>query len=281
MAARRRRAARLLRRCCATQALAEADAVDAAVAAGRDPGPAGRGAGGAEGQPVHRGQPTTCGSRILEGWRPPYDATVVELLRRAGAVVAGQDQHGRVRHGELDRELGLRADAQPARPRTRCPAAAAVARPPRWRPGSRRSAWARTPEGRSASRPRCAGWSGMKPTYGRVSRYGLVAFASSLDQIGPFATTVEDAALLFDVAGRRTTRSTARRCRRRPSPTLDAGRRRGRGRPGRAVPRPDRRLRARRGGPGARGRRRAGRGRGQGRGGRGARVRATGCRPTT
>ncbi len=95
----------------ADEARAQADAVDAAVAAGRDPGPL-------AGVPVAlkdnlctRGFATTCGSRILEGWRPPYDATVVAALRRAGAVAAGQDEHGRVRHGLVDGELGLRPDA--------------------------------------------------------------------------------------------------------------------------------------------------------------------------
>ncbi len=78
----------------ADHALAQADAVDAVVAAGGDPGPL-------AGVPIvlkdnlcTKGIATTCGSRILEGWRPPYDATVVERLARSGAVAARQDQHG-------------------------------------------------------------------------------------------------------------------------------------------------------------------------------------------
>ena len=63
-----------------------------------------------------RGIPTTCSSRILDGWLPPYDATVVDRLRQAGAVRHRQDQPRRVRHGFVDRELGVRADPQPARP---------------------------------------------------------------------------------------------------------------------------------------------------------------------
>ena len=96
------------------EARAQADRVDAAVAAGHDPGPL-------AGVPVAlkdnlctRGTVTTCGSKILEGWRPPYDATVVEALPPGRGDRAGEDEHGRVRHGELDRELGVRADAQPA-----------------------------------------------------------------------------------------------------------------------------------------------------------------------
>ena len=98
----------------ADEALAQADAVDAAIARGQNPGPL-------AGVPVAlkdnlctRGIPTTCGSKILEGWRPPYDATVVELAARRRGDCAGQDQHGRVRHGQLDGELRLRAHPQPA-----------------------------------------------------------------------------------------------------------------------------------------------------------------------
>ena len=144
-----------------TRPCAEADEVDAAVAAGQRSGPAGRRAGGAEGQSLHPGHRHDL--RLADPRR------VAPALRRhgggrrcasAGRDRAGQDEHGRVRHGQLDGELGLRADAQPARHRARFRAAAAVVRPPPWRPASRRSAWARTPAAPSASRPPCAGWSG-------------------------------------------------------------------------------------------------------------------------
>src|ERR1700733_1630640 len=151
----------------ADEARAEADAVDAAVAAGRDPGPL-------AGVPVAlkdnlctRGALTTCGSKILENWHPPYDATVVQALRRAGGIGLGKTKMdgsaASVAAGFTPLALGSDTGGSIRQPAALC------------------------------------GVVGMKPTYGRVSRYGLVAFASSLDQIGPFATTVEDAALLFDV----------------------------------------------------------------------------------
>ena len=142
--------------------------------------------------------PTTCGSKILEGWQPPYDATSPARLREAGRGHPRQDQHGRVRDGLLDRELRLRADAQPVGPDP------GPRRVVRWlgRRGRRvrgaAGASAPTPAARSASPPRSAGIVGVKPTYGGSSRYGLVAFASSLDTPGPLARTVLDAALLHE-----------------------------------------------------------------------------------
>jgi citrate synthase len=106
-----------------------------------------------------RGVPTTCSSKILEGWRPPYDATVVQRLAAAGAVVDRQDQPRRVRHGLEHRELGLRPTRNP-HDTTRVPggssggSAAAVAA------GFAPVASAATPAARSASPPRCAAWSG-------------------------------------------------------------------------------------------------------------------------
>ena len=106
------------------------------------------------------GVPTTAGSRILEGYRPPYTATAVRRLTEAGAPRARQDQHGRVRDGLLERELRLRAGAQPLGPRAASPAAPPAARP---RPSPAASPPARsapTPAARSASPPRSAGSSG-------------------------------------------------------------------------------------------------------------------------
>ncbi len=144
-----------------------------------------------------RGIATTASSRILEGYMPPYDATVVERLEAAGAVDRRQDQLRRVRDGLLDRELCVRPDPQPVGARSDTPEDRAADRPPRWRRASCRWRSDRIPADRSASpRRSAASWASSRH-YGRVSRYGLLAFASSLDQIGPLARSVKDAALVM------------------------------------------------------------------------------------
>lgn len=148
-----------------------------------------------------RGQPCTCASRILRGYRAPYDATVVEKLRQAGAVLLGRANMDEFAMGSSTETSSAQPTRNPWDP-ARTPggssggAAAAVAA---------REAFAAlgSDTGGSIRQPAAfCGCVGLKPTYGRVSRYGLVAFASSLDQIGPLARDVRDAALLFDaIAG--------------------------------------------------------------------------------
>ena len=142
------------------------------------------------------GVPSMAGSRILEGYRPPYTATSVRNLQEAGARVLGKTNQDEFAMGSSNENSGF-GPVQNPWDRERVPggssggSAAAVAA------GRRRGRSAPTPAARSASRPSLCGIVGLKPTYGAVSRYGMIAFASSLDQCGPLTRDVTDAAILL------------------------------------------------------------------------------------
>jgi len=179
-------------------ALAQAKAVDDARARGEKVGPLAGVPLALKDVMVQQGIPTTCGSKILEGWRPPYDATVVTKLKNAGVVILGKTNMDEFAMGSSTENSAYGPTHNPW-DLTRIPGGSGG--------GSSASLAAfeaplaiGTDTGGSIRQPAAVtGTVGVKPTYGGVSRYGLIAFSSSLDQAGPCARTVLDTALLHEV----------------------------------------------------------------------------------
>ncbi len=179
-------------------ALTQAKAVDDARARGEKVGPLAGVPLALKDVIVQNGIPTTAGSKILEGWRPPYDATVVTKMKNAGIVILGKTNMDEFAMGSSTENSAYGPTHNPW-DLTRIPGGSGG--------GSSASLAAfqaplaiGTDTGGSIRQPAAVtGTVGVKPTYGGVSRYGLIAFSSSLDQAGPCARTVLDAALLHEV----------------------------------------------------------------------------------